>query len=268
MKYTFGFIGTGNMGSALATAAKNGNAEFSALLADNSGQKAADLASRLGCHSGDSNEVAQSCKYIFLGVKPQVMAELIDQIGPTLESRNDRFVLVTMAAGVSMAKISAMLGKDFPIIRIMPNVAASVGEGMILCTANDSVSAEERDEFCSLMSKAGSFEMLDEQLFDAGCALSGSGPAFVFMFIEALADGAAECGLERETALRLAAQTLVGSAKLLQETGREPDDLKLSVCSPKGTTVEGVAALEDARFKSIVMSAVRAAYNRSIELGK
>ena len=118
------------------------------------------------------------------------------------------------------------------------------------------------------MKFAGRFELLDEGLFDAGCALSGSGPAFVFMFIEALADGAVSCGLPRAQALSLAAQTVFGSAKLMQETGRHPADLKDSVCSPAGTTIAGVSALENADFRSAAIKAVKAAYNRSIELGK
>ena len=268
MNYTFGFIGTGNMGGALAVAAKKGNDEFSALLADANSEKAAELANQLGCDSGEVKAVAEKCKYIFLGVKPQIMNLVIDEIAPVLKARKDRFVLVSMAAGVSMSKITNMLGEDCPIIRIMPNVAAAVGEGMILYTANDLVTDEEKAEFVSLMKCAGRFELLDEGLFDAGCALSGSGPAFVFVFIEALADGAVSCGLPRAQALSLAAQTVFGSAKLMQETGRHPADLKDSVCSPAGTTIAGVGALENADFRSAAIKAVKAAYNRSIELGK
>ena len=268
MNYTFGFIGTGNMGGALAVAAQKGNDKFSALLADANSEKAADLANKLGCDSGEVKAVAKECKYIFLGVKPQIMSLVINEIIPVLKEREDRFVLVSMAAGISMSKISDMLGEDCPIIRIMPNVAAAAGEGMILYTANGLVTDDEKAEFVSLMKCAGRFELLDESLFDAGCALSGSGPAFVFMFIEALADGAVSCGLPRAQALSLAAQTVLGSAKLMQETGRHPADLKDSVCSPAGTTIAGVSALENADFRAAAIKAVKAAYNRSIELGK
>ena len=114
----------------------------------------------------------------------------------------------------------------------------------------------------------GKITELDEKMFDAGCALSGSGPAYVFMFIEALADGAVACGLPRDKAVDFAVQTVLGSAKLMQETGRHPGDLKDSVCSPAGTTIAGVGALENGGFRAATIDAVKAAYNRSIELGK
>ena len=265
MNYTFGFIGVGNMGGALAAAAKKGNADFSAILSDMNTKKADSLANELGCVSGDTKSVAETAKYIFLGVKPQVIGAVIDEISPILDTRDDRFVLVSMAAGVAIDKISR--GK-YPVIRIMPNVAASVGEAMILCAKNGFVTDGEIAEFNRLMSKAGKITELDEKMFDAGCALSGSGPAYVFMFIEALADGAVACGLPRDKAVDFAVQTVLGSAKLMQETGRHPGDLKDSVCSPAGTTIAGVGALENGGFRAATIDAVKAAYNRSIELGK
>lgn len=268
MKYTFGFIGVGNMGGALACAAKRDGEPFSALLADLNTAHAAALAEKLSCDSGSSADAAQNSKYIFLGVKPQVMENMLREISPILAARKDRFVLVTMAAGLSMEKIAVMSGGKYPIIRIMPNVAASVGEAMILCAANQLVTAEETDEFMRLMSGAGRIDMLDEKLFDAGCALSGSGPAYVFMFMEALADGGVACGLPRAKALEYAAQTLIGSAKLMLQSGRHPGELKDAVCSPAGTTVAGVAALENDGFRAAAIDAVKAAYNRSVELGK
>ena len=140
MNYTFGFIGVGKMGGALAAAAKNGNADFSAILSDVIAEKAEMLANELGCVSGDVKTVAKTAKYIFLGVKPQVIGAVIDEISPILDTRDDRFVLVSMAAGVAIDKIS--LGK-YPVIRIMPNVAASVGEAMILCAKNGFVTDGE-----------------------------------------------------------------------------------------------------------------------------
>ncbi len=265
MNYTFGFIGVGNMGGALAAAAKKGSADFSAILCDRNAQKADALAAELGCASGDIKSVTETAKYIFLGVKPQVMQSVLDEIAPVLDNRADRFVLVSMAAGVAMEKISC--GK-YPVIRIMPNVAASVGESMILCAKSADVTDSEMTEFCNLMDKAGKLCELDEKLFDAGCALSGSGPAYVFMFIEALADGAVACGLPRDKATDFAVQTVLGSARLMQETGRHPGDLKDSVCSPAGTTIAGVGALENGGFRAAIMDAVKAAYKRSKELGK
>lgn len=268
MKYKFGFIGTGNMGSALARGAAEKVPAGEIMLSNKPMDSAKKLASELGCASGDNCSVAENCKYIFIGVKPQVIESLFTEIAPVLAARQDRFILVSMAAGVKIERIRALAGIDCPIIRIMPNVAASVGEGMILMSSNSLVDECETDEFCICMAGAGRIDRIDEKFIDVGCALSGSGPAFVFMFIEALADGAVNCGLGRASALEYAAQTLLGSSKLLLESGRHPGDLKDAVCSPGGTTIAGVGALEAAGFRGAVMDAVKAAYERACELGK
>lgn len=264
----FGFIGTGNMGSALARAVCKavGNDEVS--VCDKFSQKAEALANELGCTASDIKSVATNCKYIFLGVKPQVLPEMLKSISDILKNRTDRFILVTMAAGIKMAEISNILSKEYPIIRIMPNTPVSVGKGMVLYTANDSVFMNEIGEFANAMSFAGKIDRLDEKLIDAGCALSGSGPAFVYMFAESLADAAVKCGLPMDKAILYASQTLAGSAELLLTSGKHPAVLKDEVCSPAGTTIEGVKALEDGGFRAAVMSAVTSAYDRAKNLGK
>ena len=153
-----------------------------------------------------------------------------------------------------------------PIIRIMPNTPVAVGEGMILYDANEWVTSEMLDAFSHALSKAGRLDRLPEGSIDAASALSGCGPAFVYLFSESLADGAVECGLSREKANLYAAQTLYGAAKLLLESGKHPGELKDAVCSPGGTTIAGVHALEEGSFRAATMSAVNAAYQKTLKL--
>ena len=263
---TFGFIGTGNMGGALARAlAKNVEGD-SILLANRSAEKAAALATELGCKAVSSEAIAKKADYIFLGVKPQMMADLLAQLSPILKEREDRFILVTMAAGLTIQRIRELAVGDYPVIRIMPNTPASIGEGMILYTAGSDVLDIELQVFLSAMSGAGRLSPLPEHLMDAGSAVSGCGPAFVDLFIEALADGGVACGLPRASALEFAAQMVAGSAKLILESGKHPGVLKDAVCSPGGTTIQGVRALEAGNFRGTVMEAVIKAYEKNFDL--
>lgn len=265
---TFGFIGTGNMGSALVRAAAKALDAKEILLADQCAEKAAALAKEIGCESADAETVAKESKFIFLGVKPQVMGAMLKQIAPALQARKDNFILVSMAAGLSIADIRAMAGADFPVIRIMPNIPASVGGGVILFDNTDNVSADDLVFFRENMRFAGLIDPLPEKLIDAGSALSGCGPAFVCLFVEALADGAVACGLPRDKALAYAAQTLAGTASMLLESGMHPGQLKDAVCSPGGTTIAGVKAMEENGLRGAAMEGVVAAYQRTLELGK
>ena len=262
----FGFIGTGNMGGALARAlAKNVEGD-SILLANRSAEKAAALAAELGCKAVSSEAIAKKADYIFLGVKPQMMADLLAQLSPILKEREDRFLLVTMAAGLTIARIRELAVGDYPVIRIMPNTPASIGEGMILYTAGSDVLDIELQIFLAAMAGAGRLSPLPEHLMDAGSAVSGCGPAFVDLFIEALADGGVACGLPRASALEFAAQMVAGSAKLVLESGKHPGVLKDAVCSPGGTTIQGVRALEAGNFRGTVMEAVIKAYEKNFDL--
>lgn len=264
--YLAGFIGTGNMGGALARAACKRHAA-QVLLADYDNQKAVSLAEQCGCTAGDNAAVAAQCRYVFLGVKPQVLNSVLRSLAPVLAARTDRFVLVSMAAGVTTGSITDTLGAAYPIIRIMPNTPAAIGEGMVLYTTTAQVTEAEQAEFCELMADAGALDSVPEPLMDAGSALSGCGPAFVYLFIEALADGAVECGLPRDKALRYAARTVAGAAQMVETDGRHPGELKDAVCSPGGSTIAGVHALEDGAFRGAVMGAVQAAFERTRELG-
>lgn len=263
---TFGFIGTGNMGGALARAARKSLDGRQILLANRTAAKAEALAAELSCKAADVKTVAASAGYIFLGVKPQMMEELLSGIRDTLAERQDRFILVTMAAGLTIRRIREMAGGDYPVIRIMPNTPSSIGEGMILYTAGGDVLDVELQVFLTAMAGAGRLSPLPEHLMDAGSAISGCGPAFVDLFIEALADGGVACGLPRASALEFAAQMVAGSARLVLESGKHPGVLKDAVCSPGGTTIQGVRALEDGGFRGTVMNAVIKAYEKNFDL--
>ena len=268
MKYTFGFIGTGNMGGALARAAAKAMDPKNIYLANKPAAVAEALAAELGCSAVSAAEAAKNCGYIFLGVKPQMMAELLEEIAPVLAARTDEFILVSMAAGVAMADIRAMAGGNYPVIRIMPNTPVAVGQGVILYDTTENVTTEAVEGFCTGMKCAGLLDQLPEKLIDAGSAVTGCGPAFACLLMEALADGGVACGLPRAKALEYAAQMLLGTAALALESGRHPGQLKDAVCSPGGSTIAGVRALEQGGFRAAAMNAVEAAYHRTKELGK
>ena len=265
-KYTVSFIGTGAMGSALAAAAVKRVPPGRILLANRTPAKAEKLAAELGCAVGSVEEAAASADYIFLGVKPQMMGDLLEDVAPVLAARQDRFVLVTMAAGLTMARIAEMAGGDWPVIRIMPNTPCAVGEGVILWDANAQVTEAEASAFTAALSGAGVLDRLEERLIDAGSAVAGCGPAFACLLLEALADGGVSCGLPRQKALLYAAQMLKGTAALQLATGTHPGALKDAVCSPGGTTIQGVRALERSGFRGAAMEAVIAAYEKTLKL--
>ena len=183
-------------------------------------------------------------------------------IAPVLEKRKDRFGLVSRAAALTIPDLRQRGCGDYPLIRIMPNTPSAVGEGVIFYTC-DGVTEEEKETFLTTMSGAGRLLPLDDHLMDAGSAVSGCGPAFVDLFLEAMADGGVACGLTRPMALECAAQTLIGAARLMLETGTHPGALKDAVCSPGGSTIQGIRALEKAGFRSAVMEAVIAAYEKN-----
>ena len=268
MKYTFGFIGCGNMGGALARSVAATVTGENLLLCDACAEKAELLASELGAESTTVDAVIGKSDYLFLGVKPQSLSALFEGLKPMIDARQTPPVLISMAAGISLATIGEYAGAELPTIRIMPNLPVAVGEGMILYTTNQYVSDEMLAVFCNALSAAGRLDRIDEEKIDAASALSGCGPAFVYLFAEALADGAVACGLSREKALLYASQTLAGAAKMLLTTGEHPATLKDAVCSPGGSTIEGVKALEEGAFRATTMQAVMASYEKTLKLGK
>lgn len=253
LRYDAGFIGAGNMGGALLAAVKKETEKLAVY--DKDEQKAAAF----GADLREPAALAAESRFVFLGVKPWLVQEVCAGIRDALAPET---VVVSMAAGVELERLRAWLGTD-RVIRIMPNTPAAVGAGLILYTPAAGVTAADEAAFLELMRFAGAADRLDEKLMDAGMAVSGCGPAYVYMFCEAMADGAVRCGLPRDKAQRYAAQTLLGAARMLLESDRHPGALKDAVCSPGGTTIEGVLALERAGFRAAVAEAVIEAYEKT-----
>lgn len=268
MNNTFGFIGTGNMGGALARAAAKCMAPEALFLANRTPAKAQAMAAELGCTVADNAWIAAHCGFIFLGVKPQMMAGVLAELAPVLAQRQDRAVLVSMAAGLTIETLQQMAGGDYPVIRIMPNTPVAVGSGVILYDATENVSAQVLAQFCQIMQFAGLVDHLPEKLIDAGSAVAGCGPAFAALFMEALEDGGVSCGLPRQKARQYAQQMLMGTAQLALETGKHPGQMKDEVCSPGGSTIAGVQELEEGALRASVIRAVQASYSKNKELGK
>ncbi len=260
---TIGFIGTGNMGGAVARAIAQASDCGKILLSNRTREKAQKLADEIGAVvTVDNTETAKESDLLFLCVKPYMMQAVLNEIRPVLCERAGRTVLCSMAAGVSCAQIKKMITMEVPVIRMMPNIPTAVGAGMIqYCT--EGVSSEEEDAFCRLMERAGRTEFLDEHLIDAASAVSGCGPAFAAMFAEALADAGVACGLPRDKAVTYALQMMMGTAQMLLGNKQHPGQMKDAVCSPGGSTIQGVRALENGGFRSAVMEAVIAAYEKT-----
>jgi pyrroline-5-carboxylate reductase len=283
MNITIACIGSGNMGNALMKGASGIAGPERIAFTDADGAKAEASAKILGARALSSNpEAARQGDYIFLAVKPQVLAPVLREIAPVIRDRLAKTgkapegarvpVLVSMAAGWSILRIQALLADEgasppaCPVVRIMPNTPALVARGMIALSASPEVEAAALEELEGILSAAGVVDRVPESCLDAVTGLSGSGPAFVYMFIEALADGGVKAGLARDKALAYAAQTVLGAAAMVRETGRHPGELKDMVTSPAGTTIAGVAALERAGFRGAVIDAVEAAWRRALEL--
>ena len=265
MQYTLGFIGCGNMGGALAKAAASAVGGEHIALCDHNEEKTSALAKQTGAQSVHALQLVENAHFIVLGVKPQTMQTAIAEIRERLLTRND-FVLITMAAGISIEGLRAYVGKDVPVIRMMPNTPSQIGQGVILYDCKD-VSQADEALFLQAFSKAGVLDRLEESLIDAAAGVSGSGPAFVYAFAQSLAQGAIKLGVPKEKAEKYAAYTLRGAADMLL-TFQDAESLKRAVCSPGGTTLAGLAAMEENCFSLAVESGVEAAYKRTLELKK
>lgn len=257
-------IGTGAMGGAIMRAVCKKYDVKDILVTDKNAAMAKTFAEETGATYVATNKEVLKADYIFLAVKPQFLGDVFAEIAGDISSKS---VIISMAAGVKIEKLEQWAPKA-RFIRMMPNVCAQIGEAMTAITYRENISAEEAKTAAEILSAAGKVETVPEKLMDCVTAVSGSGPAFVFMFIEALADAAVRCGMPRAQAYTYAAQTVYGSAGMVLETGTNPAVLKDMVCSPAGTTIEGVAALEENGFRNAVIKAVTAACDKSIALGK
>jgi len=269
------FLGAGNMGGALARAACRGIGGDQVVLSDHDARKAEALADELGCTAVSGNERAvESAQYIFLCVKPQVISGVLGELIPVLNRchrAGDDKVLVSIAAGVQTDALRGCLaGLDYqpPLLRVMPNTCVELGQGMLAMAAAPGTAEEYLAGVEEILAQAGRVERLEERFMDAFTAVAGCGPAYVYQMIEALADGGVLVGLPRAQAQVYAAQTVLGAAAMVLESGRHPGALKDAVCSPGGSTIAGVAALEACGFRSAAIQAVQAAFEKNTALGK
>ena len=260
MKY--GFIGCGNMGGAIAKALSQSTKDI--LLSDRSG-KAQAIADSLGCAYGTARQAA-GCDFVFLGVKPQGMADVLGQLQPVLQEKKP--VLISMAAGMTLSTIETLAGGNLPVIRIMPNTPVAVGKGVIQYCHNSLVADADLQVFLQDMAPAGLLDSIEESLMDAATSVSGCGPAFAYLFLDALSQGGVACGLSPEQATRYAAETLIGAAEMVKSQGLSPKELAQKVCSPGGSTIEGVKVLEKQNLAGTVMDCVKASFEKNKLLGK
>ena len=275
MDYKIAFMGAGNMGGALVRAVCTATSPGDVIIYDIDVEKCNALSTETGCSIAKSPvELVSSAKFIVYCVKPQKFAEAVAQTSAMLLNSSEKgaeHIVVSIAAGLTIGTIDGMFeerGLTIPIVRIMPNINAAVGCGTLLTVCGETVGDASCDELKLLLSKCGSVELTDESTLDLASAISGCGPAFVFMFIEALADGGVEIGLPRDKAIVYAAQMVSGAAQMVLETGTHPGALKDAVCSPAGTTIAGVAVLEQNAFRGSVAAAVKASSGRNTELTK
>ena len=257
-------IGTGAMGGAIMRAICKKYDVKNIKVTDKNVELGKAFANETGATFVSTNKEVLDADYIFLAVKPQFLSDVFAEIAGSIPTNA---VVISMAAGVKLEKLENWAPKA-RFVRMMPNVCAQIGQAMTAITYKDNIKAEEAATVKEILSSAGKVEQVPEKLMDCVTAVSGSGPAFVFMFIEALADAAVRCGMPRSQAYTYAAQTVYGSAGMVLENGQHPAALKDMVCSPAGTTIEGVAALEKNNFRNAVIEAVTAACDRSIALGK
>ncbi len=265
---TVGFLGAGNMGEALIKGLVVANVvpAKSVYSADVRGERLTELAKQFGIQAAaDNSDLVSRCDVVILAVKPQIMEPVLREIAPAVTRQK---LLISIAAGVSTAKIRAMLNRDARLIRVMPNTPALVLEGVTAIAKGQHLEPGDLDTASEIFKAVGRVVILDEDLMDAVTGLSGSGPAYVAVVIESLADGGVRMGLDRITAMTLATQTVLGAAKLLLETGLHPGALKDMVSSPGGTSIAGVAALEEGGIRTTLIKAVERATLRSRELGQ
>jgi len=264
MEERIGFIGAGRIVEVMLKAIGPTVGYDKIAVWNRTRSRADKLAAEFDIAVADSiGDLAETSDWILLAVKPHAVAEVLDAVAPHVRENS---VLVSMAAGVRTDRIKSHFQKPPRILRIMPNLPMSVGIGMTAVCADPAVPSQLIEEVRSLFAVAGRARLVEERLFDTVTALSGSGPAFAFLFIESLADGAVLNGMARDLAYEFAAQTVLGAARIILDSDRHPGELKDIVASPAGTTMAGIHSLERNAFRSIVMDAVDAAAKRSREL--
>lgn len=268
MNQNITFIGGGNMASAIIGGIINSGLASKDQITATAKTTAtcSSLAERFGIHTTqDNGKAAETADILFLAVKPFLFPEVIPQIKDRVKKDA---LIISIAAGQPIATIESLFGHPIKLIRTMPNTPALVGEAMSALCTNENVTEEELSTAIDIFNSFGKCEVVKESLMDVVTGVSGSSPAYVYMFIEAMADAAVADGMPRAQAYKFAAQSVLGSAKMVLETGTHPGALKDAVCSPAGTTIEAVAVLEEKGLRNAVISAQRACTKKSKDMSK
>lgn len=268
LKEKIGFVGGGKMGEALCKGiiAARLSEPHRIMVSDVLPERCRLLSQEIGIKTTQNNgDVVSFADVIILAVKPQMMNQLLADLKKSITQQH---LVVSIAAGIPIQYIESRLQPDIRVIRVMPNTPCLVGLSATAFALGQHATLADGQLVSSMFSAVGKVFQLDEKYLDVVTGLSGSGPAYVYMFIEALSDGGVRMGLPRDVATTLAAQTVLGAAKMVLETGQHPAQLKDAVTSPGGTTIEGVSTLEDGGFRSAVINAVEAATLKSKKLGE
>lgn len=263
---TIGFIGAGNMGFAMMSGLIKNKIKNNIIFTDKSLDREIYVVGKLEIKPIPTNqEVVKNSKYIVLAVKPQVIEDVIADIKDSITKEN----IIISLAPTSIDNLKKLMGNEVRIVHAIPNTPALIGEGMsVLSFSDDDFSPEEKEVIISIFTSCGKCEIMNESYLNAVIAVSGSSPAYVYIFIEAMADAAVKYGINRDTAYKLAAQSVMGSAKMVLETRKHPAALKDNVCSPAGTTIEAVSMLEKHGFRNAVIEAMDACYKKSVQLSE
>lgn len=266
MMKKLGFIGAGNMGSAILNGIlKKGSLDAQQIaITDKVAANCARFAAQGVCVLPDNQTLAEACECVLLAIKPVYTAKVLREIKSSLEGK----FIISIVAGWNYEMLAEALPESAHFVRVMPNTPLAVGEGMSLISEKSRCTAEEFDFAATIFGSAGKVAKVEDHVFVAATSINGCGPAFVYQFIEALADGGVRYGVPRAMAYELAAQTLIGAARMVQETGEHPGKLKDAVCSPGGTTIEGVYALEKGGMRAAVMDALGATIEKTLKISK
>ena len=268
MARTLGFIGNGNMGKAMiggiieSEVFDKANIIVSDIYEEGLEKTRLDYGVKV---TRDNIELAKKADIIILSIKPNLYSRIIEEIRDIVK---EEVIIITIAAGKSIESTVKSFKRDIKVVRVMPNTPALVGEGMSALSFSENIASEEKQIVTNIFNSFGKSEEVEEYLMDAITAISGSSPAYVYLFIEALADGGVLEGLARDKAYKFAAQAVLGSAKMVLETGQHPGALKDMVSSPGGTTIEAVAKLEEKGFRDGIISAVKTCADKSREMSK
>ncbi len=258
-----GFIGAGNMGEAYISALASKNEIYFYELSEERKAMITEKYKAVSCSSIE--EVVEKSEYIVIAVKPQVVNKILINAA-RCEIENKYFI--SIVAGLKISKMEDILGEEKKVVRVMPNTPALIGKGISGVTFGTNIAKEEEKNILDIIESTGKAVVVDESQMDIVTAISGSGPAYVFMLINSLAEGGVKLGMSKKAALELAIETFIGSAELLKSTGKHPEELKDMVTSPGGTTAAGLFKMEENGVRKALIETVEAAYMRAKELGK